>query len=115
VNVHIGANTWTFNFESTHFSFNKCPIYTHVGASAKFSTNSQETDNSIDKDRLGVDIQGARGIGTRFLKLSPESAVSDHAKFSQYTPHSTCYSVQVYHFPARLKGSHQESQKRVIV
>jgi hypothetical protein len=33
-----------FTFESTHFIFNKCPIYTHDGASAKFSTNSQETD-----------------------------------------------------------------------
>ncbi len=31
VNVHI---------------FNKCPIYTHDGASAKFSTISHETDNS---------------------------------------------------------------------
>ncbi len=25
------------------FSFNKCPIYSHDGASAKFSTNSQAT------------------------------------------------------------------------
>ncbi len=32
--------------ESEHFSFNMCPIYTHDGASAKFSTNSQEMDNS---------------------------------------------------------------------
>jgi hypothetical protein len=24
-----------------------CPIYTHDGASAKFSTNSQETNNSV--------------------------------------------------------------------
>jgi hypothetical protein len=29
------------------FSFNKCPIYTHDGASANFSTNSQDTDNSV--------------------------------------------------------------------
>ncbi len=35
-----------FTFESTHFFFNKCPIYTYDGASAKFSTNSQETDYS---------------------------------------------------------------------
>ncbi len=34
----------TFTLESTHFIFNKCPIYTHDAASAKFSTNSQETD-----------------------------------------------------------------------
>ncbi len=36
-----------FNGECAHFSFNKCPIYSHDGASAKFSTNSQETDNSV--------------------------------------------------------------------
>ncbi len=33
--------------ECAQFSFNKCPIYTHDGASAKFSTNSQEMDNSV--------------------------------------------------------------------
>ncbi len=36
-----------FKGECAHFSFNKCPIYTHDGASAKFNTNSQETDNSV--------------------------------------------------------------------
>jgi hypothetical protein len=30
-----------FKGECEHFSFNKCVIYTHDGASAKFSTNSQ--------------------------------------------------------------------------
>ncbi len=34
--------------EYAHFSFNKCPIYTQDGASAKFSTNSLETDNSAE-------------------------------------------------------------------
>jgi hypothetical protein len=29
------------------FSFNKCPIFTHDGASAKFGTNSHETANSV--------------------------------------------------------------------
>ncbi len=29
-----------------HFIFNKCPIYGHDCASAKFSTNSHETDYS---------------------------------------------------------------------
>ncbi len=28
-----------FKGECAHFSFNKCPIYTHDGASAKFDTN----------------------------------------------------------------------------
>ncbi len=36
-----------FKGECEHFSFNKCPIYTHDGASAKFNTNSHETDNSV--------------------------------------------------------------------
>ncbi len=36
-----------FKGECAHFSHNKCPIYTHDGASAKFSTNSHETDYSV--------------------------------------------------------------------
>ncbi len=39
-----------FTLESTHFIFNKWPIYTHDGASAKFSTNSQETDYSVARN-----------------------------------------------------------------
>ncbi len=35
-----------FKGQCAHFSFNKCPIYTHDGASAKFSSNSQETATS---------------------------------------------------------------------
>jgi hypothetical protein len=31
-----------FKGECAHFSFNKCPIYTNHGASAKFSTNSHK-------------------------------------------------------------------------
>jgi hypothetical protein len=33
--------------ECAHFSFNKCPISTHDGASDKCSTNAHETDNSV--------------------------------------------------------------------
>jgi hypothetical protein len=36
-----------FKGECAHFSFSKCPIYTHDGASANFSTNSHERDNSV--------------------------------------------------------------------
>jgi hypothetical protein len=36
-----------FQDECAQFSFNKCPIYTHDGASAKFSTNSHEIVNSV--------------------------------------------------------------------
>ncbi len=35
-----------FKGECAHFWFNNCFFYTHDGASAKFSTNSHETDNS---------------------------------------------------------------------
>ncbi len=47
----VEAKLCTFTLESTHFVFNLCPIYTHDSASAKFSTNSQETDYSVG---LGV-------------------------------------------------------------
>jgi hypothetical protein len=40
-----------------HFRFNKCPIYTHDGASAKYSTNSHKR------------------ITVRLLKMAPRSAV----------------------------------------
>ncbi len=36
-----------FKGECSHFRFNKCSIYIHGGASAQFSTNSHETDNSV--------------------------------------------------------------------
>jgi hypothetical protein len=41
-----------FKGECAHFIFKKCPIYTHDGASAKFSTNSQETDDSVPVEGL---------------------------------------------------------------
>ncbi len=43
-----------FKGEYEHFSFNKCPIYTHDGASAKFSTNSQEMDNSVQYNAFEI-------------------------------------------------------------
>jgi hypothetical protein len=43
------AKLCTFTLEYTHFIFNLCPIYTYDSASAKFSTNSQETDYSVRK------------------------------------------------------------------
>jgi hypothetical protein len=35
------------NVQIHYFIFNKRPIYTHAGASAKFSTNSHEKDYSV--------------------------------------------------------------------
>ncbi len=43
----LKAKMCTFALEPTHFVFNKYSIYTHVSASAKFSTNSHETDYSV--------------------------------------------------------------------
>ncbi len=43
----VEAKMFTFSLDSTNFIFNKCPIYTYDGASAKFSTNSHETDYSV--------------------------------------------------------------------
>ncbi len=36
-----------FKGERAHFSFNKCPSYTHDGANAKIRTISHETDYSV--------------------------------------------------------------------
>jgi hypothetical protein len=45
----VEAKMCIFTLESTHFIFNECPIYTHDGASAKFSTNSHETAYSVQR------------------------------------------------------------------
>jgi hypothetical protein len=58
VNVNgtlVEAKTRTFTLESTHFIFNKFPIYTHDGASAKSSTNSHETDYSATERKGRID------------------------------------------------------------
>jgi hypothetical protein len=56
VNVTLAeAKMCIFNLESTHFIFNKCPIYTHDGASDKFRNNSQETDYREGDFRIGAD------------------------------------------------------------
>jgi hypothetical protein len=49
---------------SAQFRCNKCPIYTLDGASAKFSTNSNETDNSVynnQSDCVSVSVGTNRG------------------------------------------------------
>ncbi len=51
----------TLKGECAKLSFNKCPIYTHDDASAKFSANSHETDSSAGEN-LG------RGRWMRFIR-----------------------------------------------
>jgi hypothetical protein len=41
-----------FKGECAHFSFNKCSIYAHDGASAKLSTYSHESNNSVGGDSI---------------------------------------------------------------
>jgi hypothetical protein len=45
------ASSWVYckwdTLESTQFIFNKCPIYTHDGARAKFSISWDEPDYSV--------------------------------------------------------------------
>ncbi len=50
----VEAKMCTFTLESTHFIFNKCPIFTHDNASAKFSPNSPETDYSVLTQRFNL-------------------------------------------------------------
>jgi hypothetical protein len=57
----VEAKMCTFTIESTHFFFNKCPIHTQDGASAKFSTNSQDPDYSVDSN-LGCSSRQAWSI-----------------------------------------------------
>jgi hypothetical protein len=47
----IEAKMCTFTLEYTHFIFNKCPIYTHDGASAKFNISCDETDYRVGVPR----------------------------------------------------------------
>ncbi len=49
-----------FKGDCAQFSFNRCPIFTHDGASVKFSTNSQETDNSVVDAMMQI-----RGMGIK--------------------------------------------------
>ncbi len=48
----VEAKMCTFTLESTHLFFIKCPIYTHDVASAKFCTNSHETDYSVEENNF---------------------------------------------------------------
>ncbi len=60
-----------FKGECEHFRFNKCPIYTHDGASAKFSTISQEMDNSALLLNSIIHFQG-RTVDMKTLTLIEE-------------------------------------------
>ncbi len=83
----VEAKMCTFTLASTtHFIFNRCPIYTHDCASAKFSTISHETDYSA-RLRLyvhlcyifclcGVRAQGLYRRSIKYLFNFPTSWIS---------------------------------------
>jgi hypothetical protein len=50
--------------ECAHFSFNKCPIHTHDGASATFSTNLHKTDNSAGWADFTILMESTPAIGS---------------------------------------------------
>ena len=60
-----------FKGECAHFRFNKCPIYTYDGASAKYSTNSHETKRiTVQSDKpmfILLVIQYSNKNATGFL------------------------------------------------
>ncbi len=66
-----------FKGACAHCSFNKCPIYTHDGASAKFSTNSHETDKLCIIVFLLVMFSW---LGREFLILYTNRSEIDHLK-----------------------------------
>ncbi len=53
--------------ECAHFSFNKCFIYTHDGASAKFSTNSHEADKVGEHKKAGFYMRSKTAARGRLL------------------------------------------------
>ncbi len=90
----VEAKLCTFTLESTHFIFNLCPIYNHDGASAKFRTNSQETDYSACTEGRNRKIQEAQ----KKLIPSNEEISSTTVFFSiHFLPNNIC-NVQYVHY-----------------
>ncbi len=70
----VEAKMCTFPLESAHFIFNKCPIYTHDGASTKFSSNSHETDYCVGQNEEHVHVTvGKRAIYSKVSKTIDQS------------------------------------------
>jgi hypothetical protein len=47
VNCKVSSKIFFMLDNLCFFIFNKCPVYTHDGANAKFSTNSYKKDYSV--------------------------------------------------------------------
>jgi hypothetical protein len=71
----VEAKKFTFTLESTHFIFKKCHIDTHDGASAKFSTNSQEKDYRVVMEFITADAiayDGQLTVNSEHVVMSRE-------------------------------------------
>ncbi len=97
----VKAKMCTFILESTHFIFNKCPIYTHDGASAKFSTASYDTYYSVVDSGIVLSYQTGKQhrLADQYNQPMPESTTS---------PQSGTKNLATY--PNLLKRQPQESK-----
>jgi hypothetical protein len=70
-----------FKSECAHFNFNKRPVYTHDGASYKFSTNSQETDNNawdIKTSQTSSAVSSVKFIWIKIFRIGEQVVISAH-------------------------------------
>ncbi len=58
-----------FKCECAYFSFKKCLFYIYDGASAKFSTNSHEMDNSVSVEVTSTPAESSFFKALALLKL----------------------------------------------
>ncbi len=87
--------------ECAHFSFNTCLIYTHDGASAKYSTNSHETDNSA----VPIQVLLFFYLSSPALLLCPISSLSSLLLHPSHDPTPQPHQLVVYYsapVPARF-------------
>jgi hypothetical protein len=115
----------TFTLESTHFIFSKFPICTHDGASAKFSTNSHETDYSARQDRyqprlvcgynsktshcniypdIRLERSEPKNSMTRTTDINPSRSVDTTAKH-----HTATNCIYIYILYIQLERSEQQT------
>jgi hypothetical protein len=113
----VESKLCTFTLESTHFIFNYCPIYPHDGASAKFSTNSQETDYSVDLVRYRVSTKHTSRLPPdtkRFFSLSHLMIVTWYRVFPPKKTRRLPYQLRrFFHHSSRNKLSNSRSSLNV--
>jgi hypothetical protein len=80
----------TFTLESTHFIFNKCPIYTHDGASAKFSINPRETNYSVPDTAVAANVLAAAAV------VLAAAAIVLHLMSREHPRSQICFRYQTY-------------------